>query len=148
MRQLEGFWDMSIRHNETFSCLLMDINHFKQFNDTYGHAVGDSVLRFVAQSLHKTCRKGEAAFRVGGEEFLVICPRSNESEAMLAGERLRQFIASNTLKVDDQELGVHISVGVATRSDSLNNIDELLALADSHLYAAKEAGRNCVCAST
>ncbi|MBN4058849.1 diguanylate cyclase [bacterium AH-315-J04] len=148
MRQLEGIWDSSIRHGETFSCLLMDIDHFKQFNDTYGHAVGDAVLRFVAQSIQKTCRKGEAAFRVGGEEFLVICPRASESEALLAGERLRNVIASNTLKVDDQELGVHVSVGVATRSDNLNNIDELLALADTYLYAAKEAGRNCVVAST
>ena len=145
MRRLGVHWASSRRHGETLSCMVLDIDHFKQFNDTHGHAVGDRVLRGVATALRRAARMEEAVCRIGGEEFLVLCPYTTVVQAQAAANRLRQAVELNCMRIGLTELRVTISVGVAERTDEMSAPDELVHAADEALYLAKRTGRNRVC---
>ncbi len=145
MRRLGVHWASSSRHGGTLSCMVLDIDHFKQFNDTHGHAVGDRVLRGVATALRRAARMEEAVCRIGGEEFLVLCPYTTVVQAQAAANRLRQAVESNCMRIGLTELRVTISVGVAERTDEMGAPDELVHAADEALYLAKRTGRNRVC---
>lgn len=124
------------------SVLMFDIDHFKRFNDTYGHDQGDRVLKAVAAAVRGVVRETDIPCRYGGEEFLVILPATNGGEALSLSEHLRAFVES--MEVDG--LRVTISIGVATVPDiDAADADALVAAADGGLYAAKAAGRNQVC---
>ena len=130
----------------TFCVLLGDIDHFKQFNDTYGHLVGDKVLRFVASAL-KRCTKGkDFVARFGGEEFSIILPQTDMSGGKIVAEQIRNAVSTGSLKNNQsgESYGrITMSVGVGQyRSDDLPN--NLIQRADSALYLAKERGRNRV----
>jgi len=144
MLHLEQHWATAIRHAEALACILFDIDHFKRCNDTHGHQFGDVVLRETARVVAKTVRTGETLSRFGGEEFLVICPRSTAQQARQAAERLRQAVESNQIEHSGVRSRVTVSLGVAERTDSTQNPDELLAAADEAMYSAKQAGRNRV----
>jgi diguanylate cyclase (GGDEF)-like protein len=118
--------------------MLVDIDHFKKHNDTYGHQEGDRTLRAVAQVIARTCRSTDLAARYGGEEFAVILPASDAQTAYDAAERLRQSV----MELPDPK--VTISVGVSTFTDSGRTPREMLAAADAALYASKHNGRNQV----
>ena len=128
-------------------CLLMlDIDHFKSFNDTYGHQLGDEVIRLVAGCMSAKTKEGDTAARYGGEEFSVVLPGASLPEAEVVAEQIRLTVAGQKIvrKASRQTLGsVTLSIGVAqfrpTDSD-----EDLIARADAALYAAKRAGRNCV----
>jgi diguanylate cyclase (GGDEF)-like protein len=124
---------------------MLDIDRFKNFNDTYGHDIGDAVLRHTARVLNETTRAGERACRWGGEEFLVLCPATPLIEAVKAADRLRQGVESNRLPYFESELSITVSVGAAERIAATGSAEELLKNADSALYAAKRTGRNRVC---
>ena len=144
MDRLTQQWASSVRHGEPLSCIVLDIDHFKKFNDTHGHAVGDLVLRETAGAMRRLARTSEDVCRVGGEEFLIICPKSTASQAAAAAERFREAVASHATLHGDVKLTVTISLGVAGRTPVMESPDDLLRAADSALYTAKAEGRNRV----
>lgn len=130
----------------TFSLMLIDIDHFKQFNDTYGHLVGDKVLRFLSATLSHCLKGKDIAARYGGEEFAVILPQTPLSGADTVAEQIRNSISSIELKdrVNGESYGnVSVSIGIAQYR--LNELpDELIQRVDQALYRAKDQGRNRV----
>lgn len=132
--------------NKPFSLLLLDIDHFKLFNDNYGHLIGDKVLRYVAASLKRSVKGSDFVARFGGEEFVIILPGTNISGAMTVAEQIREAISSGKLtdKGTDESYGtLTISIGVTQfRVSDLSN--ELIERADKALYLAKNRGRNRV----
>ncbi len=145
MLSLAEHWALSVRQASPLSCVMIDIDRFKQFNDTHGHKMGDLVLAETANRLRASVRGGERLCRFGGEEFLIICPGSSAAAAQRLAERLRNAVGSRPIKIKGIECGVTISLGVAERAESMTISDDLLAAADAALYAAKRAGRNRVC---
>ena len=128
-------------NNSELSLIVMDIDHFKKFNDNYGHAEGDKVLQFVASILRNNVRKPLLPCRYGGEEFVVILPRTSKMEALVLAERLREQVASESTKFHQ----VTISIGVAGIKDKdTDTPDKLFKAADKALYHAKDSGRNQV----
>ncbi|MEO2069444.1 MAG: diguanylate cyclase [Desulfurobacteriaceae bacterium] len=133
----------SKRYGYHFSILMIDTDDFKKINDTYGHLVGDKVLKKVAETIRKTLRKSDIAVRYGGEEFLVILPHTDLNKAGIVAERLRK----NIEKLDIEGLKVTVSIGVADNSLS-SNLEELIQKADQALYVAKRTGKNKVMLAT
>lgn len=129
------------RQGVVFSLLMIDIDHFKDFNDVYGHLAGDLVLRSVAQVLANTVRQIDLVCRYGGDEFAVICPGTALDVAATAAERIRLAVASQPVPLKDRQIQITASVGVAEviRSEVA---EELIQRADEALYTAKHAGRN------
>jgi diguanylate cyclase (GGDEF)-like protein len=123
------------------SVLMLDIDHFKRFNDDYGHAVGDAVLSLVGQTVEKCLRPTDLAARYGGEELLVILPETGLEGARIAAERVRAAICA--LKLADVDRSISASLGVASLSVD-DTAESMLARADERLYLAKERGRNRV----
>jgi len=133
------------RTGQPISLLLLDIDHFKQINDRYGHLAGDLALKTISDLVTSTCREMDIACRYGGEEFTVILPETAADAALLAAERLCQIIEAHAFDFEDNK-NVHItvSIGVATSSEHLASAAELTAAADRAMYRAKEQGRNRV----
>jgi diguanylate cyclase (GGDEF)-like protein len=125
----------------TVSLLLVDIDHFKSFNDRFGHAAGDAVLRRIGREIMAAVRASDLVFRFGGEEFVVICEGLDGDPAQVLGERIRREIAAS---IEDAGARVTVSVGIATGRDVTATYDSLFQIADLRLYQAKAAGRNCV----
>jgi diguanylate cyclase (GGDEF)-like protein len=134
------------REKTPVSVLAVDVDHFKTFNDTYGHAAGDQVLRVVANLLGGGLRACDLPCRTGGEEFLVILPGTDLDGALIAAERLRARVAGERIGLTGCEVSVTVSIGVAaTRGPGCANAArDLVDRADAALYAAKRAGRNRV----
>lgn len=134
------------RYGHTLSVLLMDIDHFKRFNDTYGHLIGDECLKDVAHSVRKGLRwPSDRAARYGGEEFCVILPETEMEGALTVAERIRRNVELMNFMVKDQRVPVTVSVGLAVIKPQPHQKPELvLEYADSALYLSKEAGRNKV----
>lgn len=131
-------------HAGEAACLLMiDIDHFKRINDSYGHEGGDVVLSGVAKVLSQSLRSADRAFRFGGEEFAVLLPGADRERAELAAERLRETIAAGAIAVDGRNVRVTVSIGGAATTD-LADTRDFLKVADQALYRAKENGRNRV----
>jgi diguanylate cyclase (GGDEF)-like protein len=133
------------RHNRILSMILIDIDHFKKFNDTWGHQVGDQVLREVARIIKDNCRSDDTVARYGGEEMTVILPMTCLNEAGLVAERIRLAVENHRVTHEDEQLQVTISLGLATM-DSKTTADakDLIRLADMALYQSKAEGRNRV----
>ena len=127
----------------SFSLMFIDIDHFKSVNDAHGHAIGDTVLRTVAECLHAGIRVVDLVARYGGEEFVILLRGITLAESRLVAERLRRDVQRRCKKIDGQEIAVTVSIGVAERVDSESAAD-LLAAADRAMYQAKELGRNRV----
>lgn len=128
--------------NTTFSLIILDIDHFKKFNDTYGHQVGDIVLKHVASTLVEQCRNYDLPARYGGEEFVVLLPSTESKDALMVAERIRKSIESMVITHDQLQLKVTASLGVANFPAHAQNKDLLFQLADKALYVAKGSGRN------
>ncbi|MBU0753108.1 MAG: GGDEF domain-containing protein [Gammaproteobacteria bacterium] len=148
-RALQEMLDREIarrsRGGPAFSLLLMDIDHFKCFNDAHGHLLGDAALIHVADTLRRVARTEDIVTRFGGEEFCAMLPATGPEEALLAAERLRQAIATAPFDCGDQTREtITISIGVATHELASESWDKLIGRADAALYAAKAAGRNGV----
>jgi diguanylate cyclase (GGDEF)-like protein len=128
---------------QTLCVSLIDIDHFKQFNDTYGHDAGDHVLTVVASSLAENLRPTDLVARFGGEEFVIIFPDTKLADAHIAADRVRLAVAAKTLTMPNgSDLpNVTISMGVAQLEEG-QTVTELLKIADSAMYRAKHAGRN------
>jgi len=131
-----------------FSFLMVDIDKFKEFNDKYGHLVGDAILREVSRTIKETLRQIDFVGRYGGEELSIILVETDKEQARFAAERLRQAVEAKNIRVYDEELKVTISIGIATFSGDGETIEKLIESADKALYTAKQTGRNKVCAYT
>jgi len=121
--------------------LLLDIDHFKKINDNYGHLAGDSVLRCLALTLEDNVRKCETVYRYGGEEFIIILHATNNKEAGIAAERIRNLIARTLINVAEHEIKITFTAGL-TRIDDDEVLREVLERTDKALYHGKETGRN------
>jgi len=131
----------SRRHGSRFCILMMDVDHFKLVNDTYGHQIGDIVLRSFSYRINERIRESDYFARWGGEEFILLIDNADIAQAAQLAETLRVSIESSRF---DPVQSLTISIGVAEYKPE-EAIDSLLARADKHLYDAKEAGRNRVC---
>jgi diguanylate cyclase (GGDEF)-like protein len=140
----------AIRYDNSLSIFMMDVDFFKQVNDSHGHKVGDAVLKKLAEVCHQTMRDVDIVGRVGGEEFAILLPETGIEEAAEVAERLREAIANAKVPLPAGGLPIHftVSIGVASLSTKDDNMDLLLYLADKALYAAKSSGRNRVCISS
>jgi two-component system cell cycle response regulator len=145
MDQLEQAWSAAARTGFPLAVMVVDIDHFKHINDTYGHAAGDKVLREAAATLRASARREDSVCRIGGEEFLVICPNTSLEAALQSAERLRATLGARRIAIGHAEGTITTSVGVAVREPDTVDMDALVSAADQALYAAKEAGRNQVC---
>lgn len=128
------------------SLLFADIDHFKSFNDRYGHLTGDHVLQLAALAVRQNIRDEDLGCRYGGEEFAIILPGAGTSEACIVGERIREAVMSKDLikrSTGENVASVTVSIGIATRAPG-DTIQSLIERADAGLYSAKRAGRNCV----
>lgn len=134
------------RYGQSFSCILLDIDHFKKINDCHGHAAGDFVLRRVTEIVQRCIRATDAVCRIGGEEFLIICPFTSTEGAVTCAEKIRSEIADAVFEVGEANLNVTVSLGVAQR-EGREAVDDILHRADEALYASKQAGRNHVTAA-
>lgn len=126
------------------ACLMIDIDHFKKINDTYGHPFGDEVLRVIAARMKNVLREYDLLARLGGEEFGILLDGLAPETINDTAERLRRAIADVPVKMDSTIVDVRVSVGVAIRTPSDGTLDQLLARADAALYSAKTGGRNRV----
>lgn len=134
----------SSRYGTPLSLIMVDLDHFKGINDTYGHAAGDAVLASFARTITEVVREVDVVGRLGGEEFAVLLPDTGAVEAMQAAERMRQAIVESHLHVRGQQLKYSASFGVAAFDQTELSLSEFLARADAALYSAKEQGRNRV----
>ena len=131
------------RFGQPCSVLMLDIDHFKHINDTYGHAVGDLVLQGLSTLCLRNLRLTDTMGRLGGEEFAVLLPGCDELDAVEMAERLRTSVMEAGFPYQDLQLRITVSVGVASFEAGQDDMDAVLVLADKALYAAKRAGRNC-----
>ncbi len=136
------------RYTHKMSFIMTDIDHFKNFNDTYGHHIGDEVLKWVAGKLSQGLRDCDILARYGGEEFIIILPETDKAGATFVAEKLRKSIAEqsgafgNILNLD---ISITMSLGVSSFPGDGKNVNEMIEIADQHLYVAKANGRNQVC---
>ncbi len=145
-KQLQAEIDRSKRYNREFSLLLLDIDHFKKLNDTFGHLTGDAVLKDIAAILREQVRSVDLPARYVGEEFAIILPETSGEGAFLVAERIRNRIYEHIFKTrDGNRAMISATIGVATFPHDADTRDEIIDAADQAMYFAKGSGRNAVC---
>jgi len=140
-------WHNALRHNHETCIILLDLDEFKNINDTYGHAAGDAVLKEISGVLNTVVREGDVLARWGGEEFIIMLPQTSLYHATQTAERVRVTIEGLTIKTKLHDIKTTASLGVAQSTKHTGDLEELIKLADKGLYQAKQAGRNSVCAN-
>ncbi|ERT09753.1 diguanylate cyclase domain protein [Lyngbya aestuarii BL J] len=144
-------YQKAVNYNSFFSIIMLDIDHFKKINDTYGHIVGDQVLKIITQKVQSLLRERDRCGRFGGEEFAIILPMADLKIALKIAERLRQAIADFYIPINDPnsssnlKIKITISLGVTTYNINDDKLDKMWIRADNALYQAKAKGRNQVC---
>lgn len=145
IKHLEAQLARTKRHNQTLSVIMIDVDNFKRFNDTYGHLAGDAMLKFVAARMKECLREYDYIGRYGGEEFLVVLGDADYETAVKTAERLNRVVGGETVVFGGNILAATISLGVAVVEDcAIHKIDEIIMAADQELYKAKSNGRNRV----
>lgn len=143
--RLESEFRFAARHRTPLSIVMIDVDHFKRVNDTYGHVVGDATLVEVANAIRPGIRAEDVFARYGGEEFVLLCRASDPQQTEVVAERVRQCVESSRLQTTRGTVQVTISLGIASfPALPVDAPIDLLSAADAALYAAKGAGRNCV----
>jgi len=144
VQELERLFERS-QAGEDLALLFVDVDHFKRVNDTYGHDVGDQVLRHVAEAISRTLRPSDTIGRYGGEEFLVGLPGCGADDAQMIAERTRRAVAEAPFELEDGNLMMlSVSVGVAGMHEGWEDLNALIRVGDAAMYDAKNRGRNCV----
>jgi two-component system, cell cycle response regulator len=145
MARLHEEFGRAVRQTGPLGVIMYDIDHFKSVNDTYGHLVGDRILRQIVKVTRSILREGDILVRFGGEEFLAILPAASKQDVREAGERLRRIVEDTSVVDGDQIIKVTISVGGTSYPElSVESEQDLVKYADESLYSAKESGRNRV----
>jgi diguanylate cyclase (GGDEF)-like protein len=145
MERFTEEYNRSLKFDHKLSFLMLDIDHFKDCNDKFGHLVGDIVLANVADEIKKNIRQVDFVGRFGGEEFAVVLPETDKPGAELSAERIRVAIKNRMIKAYDEEISVTMSIGIATYPDDTDKPDKIIDRADWSLYRAKQTGRDRVC---
>ncbi len=144
-RRLAAETERANRYDRPFSFLLLDIDHFKAVNDSFGHLAGDAVLRDLAALFRETVRPADQVARIGGDEFAILLPETPGSGALAVAERVRALLASRAIPLaTGQAVTITVSIGVASFPKEAESEERLIGAADQALYAAKQAGRNRV----
>jgi diguanylate cyclase (GGDEF)-like protein/PAS domain S-box-containing protein len=139
----ERQWKLAKRHGRPFSVLSVDLDHFKQINDDFGHAVGDQAMAHFASCCRESLRQTDVVGRLGGDEFIILLPESSIEAAAQTADRLRFLLARTPLVTPLAKVSMAVSIGLATLDDQCRDFETLLLRVDQALYAAKDAGRNC-----
>ncbi len=143
---LQAEMDRSKRSGIPTSLVLVDLDHFKSVNDTYGHEVGNLSLKYMATILKNEVRTTDIVFRYGGEEFAIIFPETHLNLAVKVADRIREQIANSPISVDDGEIKITASMGASVyMKTSVLDFTEFVDSVDKYLYEAKQSGRNCIC---
>ena len=137
-------WSRAQRHRYPLSCVMLDIDFFKRINDSHGHPVGDQVIRSVARVLTDDCRASDIISRYGGEEFCILLPETDEAHAAQWAERIRQRIGELRVSLDDKQISVNVSLGVAECTSDTVAAQQLVDMSDQALLVAKRSGRDRV----
>jgi diguanylate cyclase (GGDEF)-like protein len=137
----------AMRMERQFCCMLLDLDHFKQINDNYGHLIGDQVLQEFASRCKKSVREVDLIGRYGGEELVVFMPETDIGTAKNIAERLRKRIADTPITVSGQAINATVSIGVAGKGANTADLETLIARADQAMYVAKHKGRDRVAVS-
>ncbi|MDQ6992729.1 MAG: diguanylate cyclase [Mariprofundus sp.] len=140
----EKAWKLSLRYKHPLNTLMIDIDHFKLINDTYGHAKGDEVLKKLADTCQQVMRETDVFGRLGGEEFAVLYPETNQQYALLGAERIRKAVEQLEFSSEGTLFHVTVSIGLAEKQACDSSFDIVLQHADAALYRAKDSGRNQV----
>lgn len=144
MAQLSQAWNISMQGGSPIACMMIDADGLKQINDNYGHDAGDEVLKQLSKKLRHEVRTDDIVCRLGGDEFLIICPKTSLEGAMLVANKMREKVANLRVPVNGGEWFGSISVGVAVRTNDMQNPEDLIKAADENVYIAKRNGRNRV----
>lgn len=144
MARTEMEIERSRRYGHKLSLLMIDIDHFKAINDSYGHPTGDQAIIAIGRHCATACRRSDLAARLGGEEFVILLPSTGKNEAQIVAERLRTSAQALQVRHEGQAVPLKLSIGIACLEAEDTGPDTLLARADQALYAAKNAGRDCV----
>ncbi|MCI0478412.1 MAG: GGDEF domain-containing protein, partial [Anaerolineales bacterium] len=134
----------AIRYQRPLAAMMLDIDQFKQVNDTYGHLAGDRVLRVLADCCRESIRTLDIAGRYGGEEFFLLLPETDLVEAVMMAERLRRAVEQMQVQFGHSQISFTISLGVTAMAPDISNLATLIERADQAQYLAKQAGRNRV----
>lgn len=133
------------RHHHPLSLLMLDLDHFKNVNDNYGHITGDNALKLVSRVIGKVCRTGDVIARFGGEEIIILMPETPAENATILAERIRAAIAASPVRLGNgEQITITASIGVASIPNDAEHSEGLILAADFALYEAKRSGRNCV----
>ena len=143
MKEAEHFFEYARRYGEPISLIMLDIDDFKKINDTYGHDVGDLVLKRLADVIRSNTRKSDIPARFGGEEFIILLPTTNTEGALLVAERIRRDFKSSGVRLNGDVVMTTVSIGLATLTEE-DSLDELIKKADEALYRAKRTGKDKV----
>ena len=133
------------QYNMDIAFIMVDLDHFKKCNDSFGHLVGDVVLKEVAGILKQKVREIDLVARYGGEEFCILLPEANKADAYVVAERIRKAVEGYTIKAYDETLSITISMGISSFPEDSPGLEDLIENADTALYEAKRQGRNKVC---
>lgn len=139
--------ESACRFSHPYSIMMIDIDHFKNVNDTHGHMIGDQVIQELSRSIVKVIRRSDMAARIGGDEFAAILPETSSQDVRVLADRLRSSCSNNVLSLDGQELQFSVSIGIAEHNGDETSISQVISRADGALYQAKNKGRNSVVVS-
>ncbi len=143
---LQAEMDRSKRSGIPTSLVMVDIDHFKSVNDTYGHETGNLTLKYLAEILRSEVRTTDIVCRYGGEEFAMIFPETHLNLAVKVADRIREQVAKRPIAIDDGEVQITVSMGASVyMKTSVLDRNDFVASVDKYLYEAKQSGRNCIC---
>lgn len=142
IERVEQEWAASSRNKRPLSCMVIDVDAFKSVNDRHGHDVGDAVLKETALALKSGLRSHDVISRIGGDEFLVICPETDLPSALVCAERMRKAVEGLEVQSEGTPLRGSVSIGIAVRDATMSDADALIKCADRGVYLAKQRGRN------
>ena len=134
----------SQRYNQSLSLILIDIDHFKQINDRLGHPGGDTVLRAFGKFCKENARASDIVARIGGEEFAIVMPNTSLEQSMQWAGLFNDNLSDLVVVHDREEISFSVSMGIATLTEEISTITDLVRMADTALYQAKDAGRDCI----
>ena len=143
--EMQKEFDRARRYTRALSLVLFDIDHFKRFNDSYGHQMGDWVLQELGNIVRANVRGNDLGARYGGEEFAIILPETTLEGALIQAERLRVSVNSHGFQNDGTSVQLSVSLGVAAIEPEIKQMEALIKASDQALYQAKAEGRNCIC---